>query len=182
MINAWLIRGDTHGDFSWLRQHMFEALDPADTAFIILGDCGINIGKEPHDSDAKRAITRTGFNIYCVRGNHEIRPSDVKDIKDSLLRILQAVLLPHGILRQSQPALLSCRDSAHLLPVSLPHILKNTRIPLQNARYLFWDVWTILLERYILSFRSLLQEKPDFFLFCHNNKSEILFLQIPDLQ
>lgn len=81
MINAWLIRGDTHGDFSWLRQHMFEALDPADTAFIILGDCGINIGKEPHDSDAKRAITRTGFNIYCVRGNHEIRPSDVKDIK-----------------------------------------------------------------------------------------------------
>lgn len=81
MINTWFIRGDTHGDFSWLKQHMFEALDPADTAFIILGDCGINIGKEPHDSDVKRAIAQTGFNIYCVRGNHEIRPSDVKDIK-----------------------------------------------------------------------------------------------------
>lgn len=78
---VFMIRGDTHGDFSWLKQHMFEALDPADTAFIILGDCGINIGKEPHDSDVKRAIAQTGFNIYCVRGNHEIRPSDVKDIK-----------------------------------------------------------------------------------------------------
>lgn len=81
MINTWFIRGDTHGDFSWLKQHMFEALDPANTAFIILGDCGINIGKEPHDSDVKRAIARTGFNLYCVRGNHEIRPSDVKGIK-----------------------------------------------------------------------------------------------------
>ena len=54
-----MLRGDTHGDFSWLKQHMFEALDPANTAFIILGDCGINIGKEPHDSDVKRAIART---------------------------------------------------------------------------------------------------------------------------
>ena len=42
---VFMIRGDTHGDFSWLKQHMFEALDPTDTAFIILGDCGINIGK-----------------------------------------------------------------------------------------------------------------------------------------
>ena len=45
MINTWFIRGDTHGDFSWLQQHMFKALEPAETAFIILGDCGINTGK-----------------------------------------------------------------------------------------------------------------------------------------
>lgn len=81
MINTWFIRGDTHGDFSWLQQHMFEALEPTETAFIILGDCGINTGKEPRDSDVKRAIAQTGFNIYCVRGNHEIRPSDVPTIK-----------------------------------------------------------------------------------------------------
>ena len=81
MINTWFIRGDTHGDFSWLQQHMFKALEPAETAFIILGDCGINIGKEPRDSDVKRTIAQTGFNIYCVRGNHEIRPSDIPGIK-----------------------------------------------------------------------------------------------------
>ena len=81
MINTWFIRGDTHGDFRWLQQHMFKALEPAETAFIILGDCGINTGKEPRDSDVKRTIAQTGFNIYCVRGNHEIRPSDVPGIK-----------------------------------------------------------------------------------------------------
>ena len=47
---------------------------PEETALIILGDAGINFYLNKTDKKNKEAIQKTGYTIYCVRGNHEERP------------------------------------------------------------------------------------------------------------
>ena len=74
MIKHWIITGDTHGRFD-----RFKYLDPQpDTAVIILGDVGLNYNLNDHDRARKRELAQYPFTFYCVRGNHEARPSDVK--------------------------------------------------------------------------------------------------------
>ena len=74
MIERWLITGDTHRIFS-----RFKHLDKTpNTAIIILGDVGLNYTLDENDYDTKRALCRNyPYIFYCVRGNHEARPSDV---------------------------------------------------------------------------------------------------------
>lgn len=77
MFKDWIVRGDCHGDFTWLNSHMFKILNPADYGIIILGDCGFNTGNKFHDSFKKNYASEYGYHIYCVRGNHEVRPENV---------------------------------------------------------------------------------------------------------
>lgn len=72
---SWLISGDCHR-----RLARFDAIKdmPASTKIILLGDVGLNYCLDQNDRDTKAALCRKyPFTFYCVRGNHEARPSDV---------------------------------------------------------------------------------------------------------
>ena len=73
----WIITGDCHGQFS-----RFKSLgNMPNTAIIILGDVGLNYHLDERDLGAKRYLAKFPFTFYCVRGNHEARPSDVPGMK-----------------------------------------------------------------------------------------------------
>lgn len=54
---------------------------PKETAIIILGDCGFNFFLNEYDKRTKSDVNETGYRFYCVRGNHEARPQDIKGMK-----------------------------------------------------------------------------------------------------
>ena len=79
-INTWLITGDTHGNFSRFHEYD-EKYNNEHTAVIILGDAGLNYMMDKRDNGVKAKIMRTyNFYIYCIKGNHEGRPINVKDM------------------------------------------------------------------------------------------------------
>ncbi len=83
-IKNWLITGDTHGRncdrLRSIKENMPEYV-PAETAVIILGDCGFNYYLDSSDRRHKKEASKYGYTIYCVRGNHEARPSEKLGMK-----------------------------------------------------------------------------------------------------
>lgn len=70
----YLLKGDCHGNFTWLDKIEYK---PEDTAIILLGDVGFNFYLNKSDYKLKKTINSKGFKLYCLRGNHEARPHDV---------------------------------------------------------------------------------------------------------
>jgi len=81
MITNWLVRGDTHGGFSYSTWGSLVGYVPEKTALIILGDAGFNFYLNKFDDRLKSEVNARGIKIYCVRGNHEARPQDVEGYK-----------------------------------------------------------------------------------------------------
>lgn len=83
-IKHWVIMGDAHRrvleqiDRVWTT---FPHYAPLETAIIFLGDVGINIFQDESDKALKEAINKTGYTLYCLRGNHELRANQVPDMK-----------------------------------------------------------------------------------------------------
>ena len=79
MLKNVLITGDTHGRLegrlAYIQQNMPEYI-PAETAVIVLGDVGLNYYKSKHDWKNKLRVSKFGYTIYCLRGNHEDRISN----------------------------------------------------------------------------------------------------------
>ena len=71
----YLVRGDTHGRFIWIDQ--LGSYIPQETSIIILGDAGFNFYLNKSDNKLKHWVNQRGYTIYCLRGNHEARPTDV---------------------------------------------------------------------------------------------------------
>lgn len=72
---------DTHGlVVSRLNEIDKKIYPPTETAVIILGDAGLNFYLNKTDKKNKEAVQKTGYTIYCVRGNHEERPENLPDI------------------------------------------------------------------------------------------------------
>lgn len=80
----WFITGDTHGAVI-TRIKELEKLErnlvPKDTGVIILGDNGLNIDGSNREEFYKDMLNRMGYQIYCLRGNHDMRPELVKGIE-----------------------------------------------------------------------------------------------------
>ena len=80
MIKNVLITGDTHsrveGRLAHIKETMPEYL-PEETAVIIMGDAGLNYYLSKHDWKLKHYASKFGYTIYCLRGNHEQRPSEI---------------------------------------------------------------------------------------------------------
>ena len=75
MIKTFLITGDMHGDIC---RYKFLENYPAETAaLIVLGDVGFNYYGNGKDMLTKAGASMWGNYIYCVRGNHEMRPDEV---------------------------------------------------------------------------------------------------------
>lgn len=80
-IKNWLIRGDTHGQFQWMTNGCLDKYKPEETAIIILGDAGFNFYLNKNDEKLKREVNNKGYIFYCVHGNHEARPQDIKNME-----------------------------------------------------------------------------------------------------
>ena len=76
--NRVFIRGDTHGDFSWLPAWCEENHTTTDDALIILGDACIMYYEQENIRQRmlKEFITYQPITLLCIRGNHEARPSN----------------------------------------------------------------------------------------------------------
>jgi 3-oxoacid CoA-transferase subunit A len=60
---------------------MMPELVPAETALIILGDAGLNYYLSKHDWKNKHRVSKHGFTLYCLRGNHEARAASIKGMQ-----------------------------------------------------------------------------------------------------
>ena len=80
-IKTWLVRGDCHGIFTWMKNGCLDEYNPEETAIIILGDAGINFWLNTKDTRLKKELESRGYYLYCVRGNHEERPQNIPSMQ-----------------------------------------------------------------------------------------------------
>lgn len=82
MVKKFWITGDTHGAVTPRLDVLLceEDFVPEENALIILGDVGLNYYLGKKDQRNKREVEAKGLYLYCVRGNHEARPKDVKGL------------------------------------------------------------------------------------------------------
>lgn len=75
-----LVEGDCHGRVSERLDNIKENLEYKENelALIILGDVGLNFWGNKTDKKNKKKCEEYGIYLYCIRGNHEMRPTDVK--------------------------------------------------------------------------------------------------------
>ncbi len=77
------ITGDMHGDFS--RVFTFcknNELEPQCDTLIILGDAGINYSGDERDIFLKNQLVRLPITLFCIHGNHEMRPEGIVSYKE----------------------------------------------------------------------------------------------------
>ena len=71
------ITGDTHGDFSRFGKFCRRNTVTEDDVVIVLGDAGLNYFGDGRDNAAKESASQYGFTLFCVHGNHELRPASL---------------------------------------------------------------------------------------------------------
>ena len=71
------ITGDTHRDFS----RIYKLEKDTDNMLIVLGDVGINYYLNEEDKNYKEYLKKLNLKLFCVRGNHEERPENIKTYK-----------------------------------------------------------------------------------------------------
>ena len=79
------ITGDTHRNFNRIF-HFAKAKDlSSDDLIIILGDAGINFLDNWKDRFLKEELTKClPVNLFCLHGNHEIRPQRIRSYKETI--------------------------------------------------------------------------------------------------
>ena len=77
------ITGDKHRDFRRAAKFCDTVESTADDILIILGDAGINYFGEPKDSALKRQLAGLPITLFCIHGNHEMRPESIAAYKET---------------------------------------------------------------------------------------------------
>ena len=77
------ITGDTHRDFRCVRLFCETVESTINDILIILGDAGINYFGEPKDSILKQQLTELPITLFCIHGNHEMRPESIASYKET---------------------------------------------------------------------------------------------------
>lgn len=100
MIKNWLVTGDTHRQVLERLRAIPSKYNPEETALVILGDVGINWHLDERDNKLKELIEETGYHLYCIRGNHDAPPNEVKELEivaeeDNYNIYLQDPRFPH---------------------------------------------------------------------------------------
>lgn len=94
MITQWYLTGDCHGDFTRFYK-LNQAVPEGETwGVIILGDAGFNFWLSKSEQKMKKRIMYSYPNLvfYCVRGNHEERPSNLVNITHIFDKNVQGII------------------------------------------------------------------------------------------
>lgn len=78
------ITGDTHRDFSRIKEFCEENETSVDDVMIILGDAGINYYLNHSDKELKSWLSRLDITLFCIHGNHEERPYLATDCEEKV--------------------------------------------------------------------------------------------------
>ena len=74
-----LLTGDMHGDTLRRTEAIRRYELTADDVVVILGDAGLNYyGNKKGDRHRKKRLDKAGVPIFCIHGNHEMRPSTIE--------------------------------------------------------------------------------------------------------
>lgn len=86
-IKYFWITGDIHGDYRPVYNFVNNKLETPkeETAIILLGDVGANFYCDKRDNYTKYHLNEIGVRLYCLRGNHEKRPSTCPGVNYSLV-------------------------------------------------------------------------------------------------
>ena len=79
------IRGDTHGNFNFLPYFCQTYNTTVEDTLVVLGDAGINYYLNKTDRKLKEWIKKQPITLFCVHGNHEERPENIKSYKSVYL-------------------------------------------------------------------------------------------------
>ena len=75
------ITGDTHGEFKRIEEFCHEFNTSKEDVLIILGDAGINYFGDS-DNKLKEYLQSLPITLFCIYGNHEERPENIKSYKE----------------------------------------------------------------------------------------------------
>lgn len=80
------ITGDTHREFERVFNLIEKQKTTKEDILIILGDVGINYYGEEKDNQLKKALSDLPITLFCIHGNHENRPENIKTYKKKLFK------------------------------------------------------------------------------------------------
>lgn len=69
--------GDIHGDVERVALDVLRYGITAEDTIVLLGDVGVNFFGDERDAEAKEALNDLAPTIFCVHGNHEMRPETI---------------------------------------------------------------------------------------------------------
>ena len=75
------ITGDTHGRFDRIFDFCKHYKTNIEDVMIILGDAGINYYRDKRDRKLKEALAKLPITLFCIHGNHEMRPEHIPEYK-----------------------------------------------------------------------------------------------------
>lgn len=73
------ITGDTHREFARIEMHCRKNKTTKDDVMIILGDACINYFDKERDLYLKKYLAKLPITLFCIHGNHEMRPHHRKE-------------------------------------------------------------------------------------------------------
>lgn len=76
-----LITGDTHRNFKRIIQFCEKYPTTKEDVLIILGDAGINYCNDIRDTYVKERLAQLPITLFCIHGNHEMRPETIDSYK-----------------------------------------------------------------------------------------------------
>jgi len=76
------LTGDTHRSFDRIEDFCDYYVEDPDDILIILGDVGINYHGNPSDWSLKRELSELPVTLFCVYGNHEMRPENISSYEE----------------------------------------------------------------------------------------------------
>ena len=73
--------GDIHGQKHDIERFCKRFNPTREDIIVILGDVGANYGQDERDAELKYALNKLKPIIFCIHGNHEIRPWHIPTYK-----------------------------------------------------------------------------------------------------
>ncbi len=77
------ITGDLHGDINRVLAFCYETKTTKNDVLIVLGDVGLNYFLDERDQAKKDVLQKLPITLFCIHGNHEERPANIKTYKKS---------------------------------------------------------------------------------------------------
>lgn len=78
------ITGDKHAEFNEVFSFCYECDTSKDDILIVLGDAGINYHANEFDKLLKESLVECPITFFCIHGNHEERPENIKTYKTKM--------------------------------------------------------------------------------------------------